>query len=117
MSSKQRTKITFDEIVKKTAEVSDQFPQKYDLRDHFIDLVEEVGELAQALQISEGRKKTNDPRKQRSRDDVVDAMCDVMFELIRIAEMQKIDLGEEYMKTMDHIQSRIDNGEFTLPKE
>lgn len=100
-------------IIEKTRQISKQFPQKYDTRDHFIDLVEEVGELAQALMISTGRKRTNDPAKQRDIEDVKDALCDVLFELIRLSDDLGIDLEAEYVKTLEQIQERIDKGEFS----
>ncbi len=102
----------FKELIAKTKQVASQFPRQYDERDHFIDLVEEVGELAQAMQISSGRKSTNVDSKRRTKEDVVDALCDVLFELIRLAGKMNIDLEQEYIKVLKHIQSRIGRGEF-----
>lgn len=112
MSKPQLKSKSFKEVIDKSIEVSEQFPTKYDVRDHFMDLVEEVGELSQALQISSGRKVTNDLNKQRNKEDVIDAICDSMFELIRLAHKLDIDLEGEYLKVMDHLQSRLDSGEF-----
>lgn len=102
----------FRQIIDKTLTLSEGFGAKYEERDHLIDLMEEVGELAQALQISSGRKITNDPAKQRTQEDVSDALCDVLFEVIRLADKRGVDLEAEYLKTLDHIQSRMDKGEF-----
>ena len=102
----------FRDLVEKTLEIGGQFPKKYDVRDHFMDLVEEVGELAQAMQISSGRKLTRDPAKRRDRGDVVDAVCDILFELIRLADKLNIDLEKEYPEVLEHIKGRIDRGEF-----
>src|SRR4030042_4481974 len=96
----------FSEVIRRTIEVGKRFPKQYDERDHLIDLVEEVGELAQAMQISSGRKLTNDMAKQRTRDDVMDGVCDVLFELIRLADALPIDLEKENPKILRQIEER-----------
>lgn len=68
--------------------------------------------MAQAMQITSGRKLTNNPIKQRYREDVVDAVCDVLFELIRLADTLHIDLEKEYPKVLQSIAARIKKGEF-----
>jgi NTP pyrophosphatase (non-canonical NTP hydrolase) len=109
---KNQTSISFQELVDRTNEISRSFPRQYDTRDHLIDLVEEVGELAQAMQISLGRKYSNDPIKQKTKEDVVDALGDILFEVIRLARIQDIDLVEEYPKILDQLEARVKSGEF-----
>jgi len=109
--------MTFRQIIELTKEVESRFPNRYGKRQSFMDLVEEVGELSQAMMISEGWKVTNDPAKRRTIEDVKDAVCDVLFEVIRIAEMYEIDLSEEYPKVLAQIAERLDRGEFALKKE
>lgn len=104
--------VSFQDIIQKTRELDAKFPNRYDARDHFIDLVEEVGELAQAMQIAGGRKMTTLAAKQRGREDVVDAICDVLFELIRLSDKLGVDLEAEYLNVLKHIQGRIEKGEF-----
>jgi NTP pyrophosphatase (non-canonical NTP hydrolase) len=99
-------------IQQKTVELSKGFAAHYDERDHLIDLMEEMGELAQALQISTGRKITNDPKKIRTQEDVIDGICDVMFALVRLADTRGLDLESEYMKMLSRIRIRMDEGEF-----
>lgn len=106
--------ITLKQLIKDTNEVAERFPKKFGKRDNFIDLVEEVGELAQAIMISEGWKTTNDPSKQRTIEDVKDALGDVMFQIIRIAEQYEVDLAEEYPKVLAHLRGRLDSGEFEM---
>lgn len=94
-----------------------KFPKSYkDELEHFMDLVEEVGELSQALMIASGRKVTTVDSKKRTHEDVVDALCDVQFQLIRIAHHLGVDLHEEYPKVLDQIERRIAAGEFDLQK-
>ena len=101
-----------DDLISETMRVYQMFPNKYDERDSYMDLVEEVGELSQAMQISSGRKHTNDPKKQRNQEDVEDAICDVLFQLIRLADQLGVDLEEEYPKVLKHIEKRLNSGEF-----
>lgn len=99
-------------LQEKTRKLAQGFGVKFDVRDYLLDLVEEVGELSQAIQIESGRKITNDPSKARTRADVVDGLCDVMFDLIMLAEKYEIDMGEKYEQMLLSLQERIDSGEF-----
>lgn len=103
---------TLRELIDRTSEISRSFPRQYDARDHLIDLVEEVGELAQAMQISLGRKYSNEPAKQKTKADVIDALGDILFEVMRLADIQEIDLEVEYVQVLDQIEARIKRGEF-----
>ena len=107
----------FQDLIQKTRELEAKFPNRYDTRDHFMDLVEEVGELSQALQISSGRKTTTVVAKQRMQEDVVDALCDVLFELIRLSDKLGVDLEAEYLNVLNHIHDRIERGEFDVQKK
>ncbi len=106
------TDLTLRQLADQTMKIDKQFPNQYDENESFLDLVEEVGELAQAMMISSGRKLTNDPKKVRTHEDVVDALCDVFFQLIRLADKHGVDLSVEYPKVLQHIQGRMDAGEF-----
>ncbi|GEM_PF-6576706 len=100
------------ELIDETAELERVFANKYDARDQYMDLVEEVGELSQAMQITAGRKHTNDPAKRRTQEDVVDALCDVMFQVLRLSRHLGVDLPAEYEKVLERIKERSRRGEF-----
>ena len=100
------------ELVERTKKVSSGFPNKYDKRSRLIDLVEEVGELAQAVHIVEGFKKTNDPAKTKTKVDVADAICDILYELVLLADDYSIDLEMEYVEMLGRLEKRIKEGEF-----
>jgi len=108
-----QTKVhTFQELIDRTNRVSEMFPKQYDERDCLIDLMEEVGELAQAIQISLGRKYSRDPLKQKTAADVADALGDILFEVLRIAELMDVNLAEEYSQVLDRLVMRLEAGEF-----
>ena len=71
------------------------------------ELMEEVGELANAIQTDEGFKSKN-----RKKSDVTDSVCDVMFELLLIADYYKMDLDKWYPKVLKQIDERRKSGEF-----
>lgn len=103
------------QIVKKTRDVHALFEAKgavYNKKERVLDLVEEVGELAQAVLVVEGPKQTTVPSKQKTRADVVDALADILFALLRLADDYESDLFEEYWQILDQIKSRIEKGEF-----
>lgn len=102
----------FEELIRKTEKVDKLFKQRFDKRDRALDLVEEVGELVQAMQVLDKRKLTNDPKKQRAKADVADALADILYDLILLAEEFEIDLGSEYKKMLSSLQKRVEKGEF-----
>lgn len=107
------TKPSFQELIEMTRHVNATFEHQMDARDRMLDLVEEVGELAQALLIVEGRKKTNDPAKQKTKEDIADALCDVLYNLIILSQDYKLDLPSEYQAMLDRLQVRVAQGEFS----
>jgi len=100
-----------NEAMKKTKKVVEEIEEKrgrkWDTKTRFIDLVEEVGELANALILEHGNK----PERAR-RAELVDSVCDVLFDLLILAEMYNIDLDKEYPKVLDHIRKRNEEGQF-----
>lgn len=102
----------FDEIIAKTTTLNNKFPNKFDKRDRFIDLIEEAGELAQAIQIHDKRKFTNNPSKQKTIEDVADALCDVMYDIILLSRDYEVSLEQEYLIMLDRLEERLKKGEF-----
>jgi NTP pyrophosphatase (non-canonical NTP hydrolase) len=100
------------QLQQKTVAIDNQFPHKFDKVSLALDLVEEVGELAQAILITEKIKITNDPAKKRTVDDVANALGDIMFDLLALAEKYGLDMESEYVKVMEEVAGRIGKGEF-----
>ena len=99
-------------LINRTKKIAKKFPPTMGVEERFIDLVEEIGELAQAILITRGKKYTNDPSKQQTVENVADALADVLFNLIVLAEEYGLDLEEEYLKMLDRLQGRIEAKEF-----
>ena len=99
-------------LVDETKRIANGFGKIFDKRDRMLDLVEEVGELAQAMLIVDGRKVTSDPDKKRTVVDVADALADILFDLIMLADDYGIELEEEYVGMLDRLEKRIKRGEF-----
>lgn len=80
-----------NEAVKETKKVKDKMPgEAWGIYQRFNDLVEEVGELANAIQVTEGWKTKN-----RAKADLVDSVCDTLYSLFLVADNYKIDLEKE----------------------
>lgn len=102
----------FERLVEETKKLDKLFKTRFDKRDRALDLVEEVGELVQAMQIVEKRKLTNDPRKLKTQKDIVDALADILYDLILLAEEYEVDLVSEYIKMLRQLEKRVKKGEF-----
>lgn len=102
----------FDQLIEKTKKIDRMFKKRLDKRDRMLDMVEEVGELAQAMLVMEKRKITNDPAKRRTKKRLADALADVLYDLILISEDYQVDLGAEYRKMLVELEKRIKKGEF-----
>ncbi len=72
-----------------------------------LDLMEEVGELANAILVKEDYKSV-----KREISGLKDSMADILYALIRLANFYKIDIKDEYMKMLKELKNRIDRGEF-----
>lgn len=105
--------ITLKQLISRTKDINSKFPLDLGKKDRFIDLVEEVGELAQSILITSGSKRTNDPNKQKTIEDVKDALSDVLYNVIMLAEDHEIKLDDEYSLMLDRLEKRIQKGEFT----
>lgn len=77
------------------------------IHNRLAELMEEVGELANAIQTDEGFKS-----KKRKKSELVDSVCDVLFEVFSIAAHYGVDLDTEYPKVLKQIDDRRKSGEF-----
>lgn len=81
--------------------------KKWQVHNNFAAMVEEVGELANAIQVEEGFKS-----KKRKKSEVINSVCDILFEILNIASYYKIDLDKEYPEVLKEIDQRRKSGEF-----
>jgi NTP pyrophosphatase (non-canonical NTP hydrolase) len=98
------------QIQQKTIEIQKTFPIQFDKRDLIIDLTEEVGELAQAMLIVEKRKYSNNPSKQKTKADIANALSDILFDLLVLAQEYELDMDTEYVIVLEEMRGRIKRG-------
>jgi len=95
------------ELTEKTRAVARKFPKQWSPPIRFIDLVEEVGELANALL---GEWKEKPPSGIKS--EVEDSLCDILYDLLLLAHDFDIDLKKSYLKMLEDLDKRIEAGKF-----
>lgn len=98
---------SFQTIIQEVLEAGERFPNKWDLKTHYIDLVEEVGELGNAVLIETGSKSS-----KRQRAELKDSFADVLFELILMADEAGIDLEEVITQMLTEVKVRQENKEY-----
>lgn len=101
-----------DDFQKKTKALSQRFSSLKDKETQYIDLVSEVGELAEAILYVENHKHGR-MKGKLDIGDVADALADIMWGLYRIADSYGIDLDTEYKEMLVRLEKRVDQGEFS----
>lgn len=98
-------------LTDKTIRVNKKFKnwQKWDLKTRFVDLIEEIGELANAI-LTKEKAKGSKPGWQK--EGFKDSLCDVLYDLLILAHEQGVDLEKEYLKMLKDLEERIKRGEF-----
>ena len=97
------------ELTEKTRVVARKFPKQWSAPIRFIDLVEEVGELANAL-LGEWHEKPD----SGIRSEIEDSLCDILYDLILISHDFDIDLKKSYLKMLKDLDKRVESGEFNI---
>lgn len=99
----------FKTIIKDTLKLRNRFPNRLGKKNRFLDLVEEVGELANAILLSEDVKP--DKHKTGSKAEIEDAMADILYNLILLSDHYDVDLEQAYIDMLEHVNKRIDERE------
>lgn len=73
----------------------------------FVDLVEEVGELANAILTTEGHKS-----KKCTRADIADSLADILYNVIILADLYEVNLEKEMKEMLEKLHRRIKDKEF-----
>lgn len=103
--------MSFKKLTQESKKIARNFPRKFQWKgkERLIDLMEEVGELANAILVYEKNK----PKKVLFKgNSIADALCDILFDLLLLADYYGIDLGEEYPQMLERLRERIKKGEF-----
>jgi len=96
------------QLIEKTKTLTKKFPvPQWSAETRFVDLVEEIGELANAILVAEKRKT-----KKRQKAEIADSLCDCLWNIFILADIYKIDLDKEYQKVLKQVAARIKKGDF-----
>lgn len=98
---------TFQQLCDAVLETGQRFPNKWDLKTHYIDLVEEVGELGNAILVESGDKSI-----KRKRAQLNDSFADVLFELIMMSDEAGVDLEQALSEMLTELKVRQENQEY-----
>ena len=98
---------TFLQLITEAVEAGKCFPNQWDLKTHYVDLVEEVGELGNAVLVKTGSKSV-----KRQRADLKDSFADVLFELILMANEADVDLEAVLTQMLRELKVRQENKEY-----
>jgi len=98
---------TLQQLIVEVLEVGSNFPNKWDLKTHYIDLVEEVGELGNAILVESGDKSM-----KRKRAELNDSFADVLFELIMTANEAGVNLEDVLTKMLNELKARQINRDY-----
>ena len=74
-------------LINEVLKVNKKFPQAMSKEGRFIDLVEEVGELANAILVTEKHKS-----KKCMRAEIADSFADILYDLIVLADLYELGL-------------------------
>jgi NTP pyrophosphatase (non-canonical NTP hydrolase) len=101
----------FKDIIQKTLEVNGRFKTEFSDHGRALSLVSEVGELAEAILEYDGGKGkgTRDPK---GKEEIADAMADLLYNVIVLASHYDVDLEKEYEKVLGDVEKRFEKGEF-----
>lgn len=103
----------FKKLVDDTLLLSDKFKTKLGKQGRMIDLMEEVGELANAMLMVDGRKTSGNPAKQRTKEDIADALADILYDLILLSKHYDIKLDEVYPRMLEEMNNRFEKKDLT----
>ena len=99
---------SLQQLTDQTKKLTKKFPGSgWKAETRFVDLVEEIGELANAILVKEKRKS-----KKRQKSEIADSLCDCLYNILILSDIYKIDLDKEYQQVLKQIELRIKKGEF-----
>ncbi|MFV2014613.1 MAG: hypothetical protein ACC656_04255 [Candidatus Heimdallarchaeota archaeon] len=98
---------TFRQLQEKARALFSRFPNRWDEKTCYVNLVEEIGELGNALLV-----KNKDKSIKRKRADFEDSFADILFSLIMMADESNVDLERSLSNMLEDLEVRLDNKEY-----
>lgn len=102
---------SFDDLITKTVEINSRFKTEFDNHGRVLSLVSEVGELADAVLEYDGGKEKG-TRSTKGKDEIADALADLLYNLVLVARHYDVNLSKEYERVLRNVEERLKTGEF-----
>lgn len=101
--------LTFQEITTKTLRVVKEFEKveqrKWGIEGNMIELSKQVGELSKNVMMLEKyylASRSQEPKyKDASKEEIANELSDILFIIIRIADLYKVDLEKAHLKELE----------------
>ena len=101
-------KKTLDQYQKEVAEIIKKFNSNWSAYVQFIHLVEEVGELGEALTVKQGDRKGGSGKKALAdHGDIEEEIGDILFSLIDLANRYSLSLDKIMGDTFKRYQKKL----------
>jgi len=101
----------FQDLINRTLELNAKFKTEFSDHGRALSLVSEVGELADAIvEFDGGKAKGN--RNPKGKEEIADALADILYNLIVLAKHYEVDLPSEYQKVLSDVKKRFEEREF-----
>lgn len=104
------------QLIQRTIDLNHKFKTEFSDHGRALSLVSEVGELADAILEYDGGKEKG-TRNPKGKEEIADALGDMLYNLILVAWHYEIDLPEEYEKVLQQVEKRFEKGEFVKSEE
>ena len=99
-----------------TIKINSRFKKEFSKEGRALSLVSEVGELADAMLEHEGGKEKG-TRKAKDKEEIADALADILYNLFILSWHYNIDLGNEYENMLSGLDKRFKSGEFVISEK
>jgi NTP pyrophosphatase (non-canonical NTP hydrolase) len=108
--------MTFEELVNKTRETIKHFEKiegkPWGVEGSMIELSKQVGQLSSLVMMQEQYypkdRDKDDPQYISNKDKIGDELSDLLFMIIRIADLYKINLEEAHIKALNEAEKYIE---------
>lgn len=101
------------DVIKRTLEINGKFKTEFSAHGRALSLVSEVGELAEAILEYDGGKEKG-TRNPKGKEEIADALADLLYNVIVLASHYDVDLEKEYVGVLEKVEKRFEEGEFIV---
>ena len=102
-------KVTIRQLMEKTTELQELFrkveSKPWNIDTYVIELLAEVGTLADSILIKEGYRNIRPDQKPI---DLEDSISDILFVIFMIADYYEIDVGRSYLSMVENTQKKLE---------